>query len=109
MPVQLTSKTRSSRATALGHARQHSVRELNTLVGFAQTCAARAFPGNELKLRDDFQIGVDTPGDLAGALQRARAVAAACEDPANTPFLIGKGWYDKHAAGLREAIAALDS
>jgi hypothetical protein len=79
------------------------------LMGRARETAKRAFPGQTVKLREQFQIGINTPGTLADVLNRARIIRASCADAANAPALAVKGWIAGDTTALASAITALDT
>src|SRR5439155_9575168 len=70
--------------------------------------AKRAFAGQDVKLRNEFQVGIHSPGDLASVLGRARIVRDACSD-GNATALAAKGWIVADTAALEQAIEALDT
>jgi hypothetical protein len=53
------------------------VEELMGLLGRGRRTAKRAFSGQTVKLRNEFQVGASTPKSLATVLQRARIIVAA--------------------------------
>jgi hypothetical protein len=60
-----------------------------------------------VKLREEFQVGVDQPKDLAAILTRARVVLAACNSSATV--MKTKGWTAADTTKLQAAITALDA
>src|SRR5437867_2490314 len=66
--------------------------DLNDLVSRAKESAKRAFAGQDVKLRNEFQVGITSPSDLASILSRARIVRDSCDKDTNAPVLAKKGW-----------------
>ena len=62
-----------------------------------------------MKLRNSFQVGINSPGDLASVLNRARIVLSSCQDAANATALAAKGWVGADTTALSDAIGALDT
>ena len=81
---------------------------LNDLVSRAKESAKRAFAGQDVKLRNEFQVGIHSPGDLASVLGRARIVRDSCSN-GNATALAAKGWIVADTAALEQAIEALDT
>jgi hypothetical protein len=77
------------------------------LTGVRDT-AKRAFKGSDVKLREEFQVGVNKPSDMASVLQRARIVLAACQNADNATALAGKGWVAADTMAFAAVIQALD-
>ena len=75
----------------------------------ARETAKRAFKGQDVKLREEFQVGVNKPGDLGSVLQRARIILASLQKAANAAALAGKGWLAADTQALEAAIDALDA
>ncbi|MEI8063814.1 MAG: hypothetical protein WCH84_07105 [Verrucomicrobiota bacterium] len=75
----------------------------------ARDTAKRAFKGNDVKLREEFQVGVNKPSDLASVLQRARIVLAACQNADNATALAAKGWVAADTTAFAAAVEALDA
>src|SRR5438105_1978712 len=46
-------------------------REVERLTADARRSARQAFPGDDVKLRSEFQVGINEPQDLASQLDRA--------------------------------------
>jgi len=87
------------------NARLHAVQDL---LGNVRDTAKRAFKGQNVKLRDEFQVGINKPADLAAVLQRARIVLASCQNADNAAALQTKGWLAADTQALSDAITALD-
>jgi hypothetical protein len=75
----------------------------------ARDTAKRAFKGSDVKLHEEFQVGVNKPSDMASILQRARIVLTACQNADNAAALAGKGWVATDTTAFATAIQALDS
>jgi hypothetical protein len=75
----------------------------------ARDTAKRAFKGQDVKLREEFQVGINKPNDLASHLQRARVILAACQKADNAAALAAKGWIAADTQALSDAIGALDT
>jgi len=71
--------------------------------------AKKVFKGNDVKLRDEFQVGINKPTGLAAVLQRARIQLASAQKADNAAALQTKGWIAADTAALDAAITALDS
>jgi hypothetical protein len=82
---------------------------LNELVSQARDSAKRAFKGQDVKLRNEFQVGINGPGDLGSVLQRARIVRDSAINAGNAAALAAKGWLATDTTALSNAIDALDS
>jgi hypothetical protein len=54
--------------------------------------AKLAFPGQDVKLHQEFQVGITTPHDLGSILGRADIILASVQNAANLPTLQLKGW-----------------
>jgi hypothetical protein len=75
----------------------------------ARGTAKRAFKGQQVKLRQEFQVGIHKPNDLGSILRRGRLIAAAVKKDDNLPALSGKGWLAADTASLESAINLLDT
>lgn len=82
---------------------------LTTSTGNLRDTAKKAFKGNDVKLHDEFQVGINKPAALAAVLQRARIMLAAAQKADNAAALQSKGWIAADTAALDAAITALDS
>ena len=81
--------------------------QLNGWIASARKTAALAFKGQDVKLHEEFQVGVNTPADLASVLQRARIIITAIKVAANNAALKGKGWLDADTAAFELVVTAL--
>lgn len=75
----------------------------------ARATAKQAFKGQDVKLREEFQVGINKPGDLASVVQRARIVLAGMQKAGHTAPLQAKGWLAADTTALEAAIDALDA
>jgi len=82
---------------------------LTTSTGNLRDTAKQAFKGNDVKLHDEFQVGINKPTGLAAVLQRARIQLASAQKADNAAALQGKGWIAADTTALSDAITALDS
>lgn len=79
--------------------------DVERLTSGARRSARLAFPGQEVVLHSEFQVGVDTPKTLAAELERADLIKTACVKYATQ--LAAKGWLARDTTALGAAIAAL--
>ena len=70
--------------------------------------AKKAFKGNDVKLHDEFQVGINKPAALGAVIQRARIMLASAQKADNAAALQGKGWIAADTTALSDAITALD-
>ncbi|TAL05987.1 MAG: hypothetical protein EPO07_02590 [Verrucomicrobia bacterium] len=109
--VALLGTEQKSKAGDLGTLTADQNRKFAALlekVGAARDTAKRAFKGQDVKLREEFQVGINKPDDLGSVLQRARIILASVRKPANATTLGTKGWLDDDDEALELAIEALD-
>jgi hypothetical protein len=78
--------------------------EVERLTSGARRSARLAFPGEDVKLRSEFQVGIDSPKTLAAELERANLIKAACTRYATD--LARQGWIARDTAALQAAIDA---
>ena len=102
-------KGKAADVTGLTQAQNDELVILNDLVGRAKDTAKRAFKKQDGKLRNEFQVGINSPGDLASILSRARIVLGSCQTAENTTALAAKGWIVADTAALEQAIEVLDT
>jgi hypothetical protein len=81
--------------------------QLNTWMARARKTAGLAFKGQDVKLREEFQVGVNAPNDLASLLQRARIIIAGLKQEGNGAALKAKGWLDADTTAFETVLAAL--
>jgi hypothetical protein len=102
-------KGKAAAVGALTQQQNAHLTELTRLLSNCRDTAKRAFKGQDVKLREEFQVGINKPVDLASVLSRARITLAACQKPDNAAALAGKGWIAGDTQALSDAIAALDT
>src|SRR5205814_9880098 len=73
------------------------------LFGKAKDSAKRAFAGQTVKRKNEFQIGVNDPADLGSVLSRAGIVLASARRAENAGPLKSKGGYIASDADELEA------
>jgi hypothetical protein len=69
----------------------------------ARQTAKLAFPGQTVKLHQEFQVGVNHPVDLGSVLARADIIIASVQNAANLAALQLKGWTDAETAAFTAA------
>ena len=69
----------------------------------ARKTARLAFPGQTVKLHQEFQVGVNHPADLGSILARADIILASVQNAANLAALKLKGWTDAETAAFTAA------
>ena len=72
----------------------------------ARRSAMLAFPGKDVRLRSEFQVGIHEPADFASEIERAGKVHAARLLHADA--LDDHGWLDEDTTALGTAIDLLD-
>ncbi|MGL4399614.1 MAG: hypothetical protein ACRCXD_07075, partial [Luteolibacter sp.] len=80
--------------------------EMERLISGARRSANLAFPGNDVRLRSEFQVGIHEPADFPSEIERAGKVHAACLLHADA--LDDHGWLDEDTTALGDAIDLLD-
>lgn len=81
--------------------------ELNKWTSRAKQTATLAFKGQAVKLREQFQVGVNDHFDLASIVSRANIILGNVKDAANLAALKAKGWIDADTTAFTAAISAL--
>jgi hypothetical protein len=84
-----------------------NLQTLRTWMSRARQTATLAFPGQTVKLHEEFQVGVSTPTDLASILSRADIILAAVKKADNLAALKLKGWLDADTAAFEMARGKL--
>ena len=74
----------------------------------ARETAKLAFPGQDVKLREQFQVGVHRPHDLQSQLQRGRTILASLQAAENAAAITSKGWLAADSALLDAAMKAIE-
>src|ERR1035438_1830123 len=67
---------------------------LHQCMGQARKTAKLAFPGQTVKLHQEFQIGIHDSHELNAVLSRADVILASVQTTANLPAMKLKGWTD---------------
>lgn len=80
---------------------------VNRWMAKARQTAALAFPGQDVKLRQEFCLGVNTPSDLASILDRARTIIASLRVAANLAAVKTKGWLATDTDAFETQVNAL--
>jgi hypothetical protein len=73
-------------------AQQTALDQLQNWMSKARKTARLAFPGQTVKLHQEFQVGIGGPNDLASILNRADIIIANLQTAPNLPALQVKGW-----------------
>jgi hypothetical protein len=79
--------------------------EVERLTAGARRTARQAFPGEDVKLRTEFQVGIDEPKDLDSELGRAEITLTATRKYATD--MKKKGWLPRDATALETALGKL--
>lgn len=80
--------------------------EMERLLSAARRSAGLAFPKSDVRLRNEFQVGIHEPSDFASEIDRAKRVLAACRTHANA--LDDHGWLEEDSDQLDGLIDQLD-
>lgn len=94
-------------ATTGKFTKQQNLRIVDLLdwFGTLKSDVKKAFKGDDVTQRESFQVGINSPADLASVLERARKALAAANDPDNAAKLkTAAGWIPDDAANLESAI-----
>ena len=79
--------------------------EVERLTAGARRSARQAFPGEDVKLHTEYQVGINDPQDLAALLARAQKTLVAARKYAAA--LKKEGWLPADATALETALATL--
>ena len=85
------------------------VHRLNDLVRGAKNSARLAFAGDAAKQRDEFQVGINKPNNLAAVLARAKIIARSCAEDHNAGALAFEGWLSADTDELCDIVNKLES
>jgi len=69
----------------------------------ARKTAKLAFPGQTVKLHDEFQIGIHASHELPDVLSRADIILASVQTAANLPAMKARGWSDAETTTFTNA------
>ena len=85
-----------AKGTAGSHtqAQRAKVDQLLHAMNQARKTARLAFPGETVKLHEEFQVGVQEHHDLGSVLGRADIILASLQTEANLPALKARGWTE---------------
>jgi len=93
-------KTKKGDLGNLTKAQRAALNGLQRWMNKARKTARLAFPGQTVKLHQEFQVGVNGPYDLGSFLGRADIILASVQDAGNLPALQLKGWTDAETQGF---------
>lgn len=79
--------------------------EVERLTSAARRSARQAFPGDDVKLRSEFQVGINEPQDQGSIIARAQKTHSAAVKYAAD--LKKQGWLPADATALQTALATL--
>jgi hypothetical protein len=102
-------KQKRGQTGVLSKAQLDKIHAFHLLIANAKDTAKLAFPGQTVKLRQAFQVGVHKPHDLQSQLQRGRTVLASLQAQENVLALTTKGWTADETTALDSAITDLES
>jgi len=80
---------------------------VNEWITKARATAKKAFPGQDVKLRAEFQVGINKPVDLPSVKARGLIVQKSCAEADNFAALRRKGWMAQDTTDFAAALAAL--
>ncbi len=104
--------TAKGKKGAVGTLTKEQNRLLKVVTGWmtkARTTATLAFPGQDVKLHEEFRVGINTPSDLASIIQRARTIIASLRNAANLTAVKTKGWLATDTDAFELAVNNLAS
>ncbi len=93
----------------LTQAQNDALKVLHRHVSDARKSARLAFPGQDVKLKNEFLVGKKDSNKLATTLLDARTLQAACAATANAAALAAQGWIAADTAVLDDAINTLNT
>ena len=82
------------------------LKALEPLTHALKETAKKAFKGQDVKLHDEFQVGITEPHDTASVLRRANIMLKSAQNTANAAALKLKGWGAADTTKLENAIGA---
>jgi len=106
IPVQASAKAGVGELTV---AQDAAWKVAKKLVSKARETAVKAFPGQDVKLHNEFQVGHSDATNLADFLQNVRIIEASCKVAANAAAMGEWGWIASDTDALGTAIEALDT
>jgi hypothetical protein len=93
----------------LTQAQEEKLDALLKLMAAVRKTAKRAYPGQDVLLRQAFQVGQPQTRTLSVVLERARIILTTAQKAENATVLATKGWLAADSTQLQNAITALDS
>jgi hypothetical protein len=93
-------KIKKGESGNLTQAQQANLNQLLHCMNQARKTAKLAFPGQTVKLHQEFQIGPQTKHDLGSVLGRADTILASVQTAVNLPALKARGWTDAETAAF---------
>jgi hypothetical protein len=106
VPAQASAKADTGELT---QEQNHAMEDLKEMIAKARKTAKLAFPGQDVKLHQQFQVGNSSALRLPVLLQSARIIEASCKTPANLPAMKENGWTTAETTALHNRIEGLDS
>ncbi|MDB6174013.1 MAG: hypothetical protein JWL59_3324 [Chthoniobacteraceae bacterium] len=83
-----------------------ALKEVTRLTAMARHGAKITFKGESVRLRNEFQVGINTPKTLAAILERSRIILGSCKRYAAE--LKSNGWIARDTELLETTIATFD-
>ena len=105
--LQSAQQLQTGTTGTLTKAQHDALKAVNDWLQRARDTAKKALPGEDVKLRADFQVGINKPTDLPSVKARALIVQNSCADATNFAALKLRGWTAKDTADFATAIAGL--
>jgi hypothetical protein len=94
---------------ALTQQEKQAYQDMLDLFGKLKDAAKKAFAGDQVKLREQFQVGINAPKDLGSILKRAKIARDSAQKPENVDPLRDKGgWIVDDATALNNAIKSVE-
>ena len=100
-------KNAKGELSPLTRTQQANLNTLQHCMNQARQTAKLAFPGQTVKLHQEFQVGVAGPYDLGSFLARADIIIASVQNAANLAALKLKGWTDADTTAFVAARQSL--
>jgi hypothetical protein len=102
--------TKNAKKGAVGtltKAQNDLLAKLTKWVSRAKETAGLAFKGQTVKLREEFQVGIFEPYDLASVVRRAGITLASMQNAANAQALKDQGWIDADNTAFETVLSGL--
>lgn len=101
IPADLSGqKAAKGELAALTKAQAEKLDKLTYAMNQARATAKLAFPGETVKLREEFQVGAQEHNDLGSILTRADIIIASLQTETNAPAIKAKGWIEADTTAL---------